>query len=293
MVVPCVSGLFLRPCLESLIGQTIGEWQAIVVADGNDEERIRADVASLADVRVSLVFHPENRGAAASRNTAIARSWTEWIAAVDADDVLSPRFLEVLLEAADTTPGADAFFGDFEWIGDRTGRVRWAAQGLEEFLRSRTIPGAGVLYRRMVWERVGGYCEAEIIGKAGIEDFEFWLKALERGTRVGHVDEVLYRYRRHAGSMMTTPNPSYHLAREYVYSVHRECFDVYRAGRRYLADGRWRSVADNYRLERRLRALGHAFRAVATGRGAADVAKLALLTAACAVRSPLPRRLRW
>ena len=228
---------------------------AIIVSDGIDDERIRSEVASLADPRFSLVCHSENRGPAASRNTAIARSRTEWIAAVDADDVLSPGFSKCFSDAARATPGADAFFGDFEWIGDRTGRVRWAAQDLEQFLKVRTIPGPGVVYRRMVWERAGGYCEAAIIGKAGIEDFEFWLKALEGDVRVVHVDEVLYLYRRHSGSLMTTPNPDYHLAREYVYSLHRECFDLHRAGGRYKADGYWRSVADSYCLERRRQAL--------------------------------------
>jgi glycosyltransferase involved in cell wall biosynthesis len=291
VVIPAVSGLYLGACLASVVAQTRGDWQVIVVADGSDEERIRTEVSSLSDPRFHLVCHPENRGPAASRNTAIARSATEWIAAVDADDVLVPRFLEVLLDAARATPGADAFFGDFEWIGERDGPVRWAAQDLQGFLKARTIPGPGVLYRRSLWEQAGGYCEAEIVARAGIEDFEFWLKALKGGARVAHVDEVLYLYRRHGGSLMTIPNPDYHLAREYVYSLHRESFELHRAGGRYLADGYWRSVADSYSLERRRQAVAYALRAVAAGRGVSDVAKLGLLTTAWARRSRLPRRL--
>jgi glycosyltransferase involved in cell wall biosynthesis len=293
VVIPAVSARFLRPCLASLIGQTFGGWQAIVVADGSEQELIGAEVASFSDSRFSLMRHGTNRGPAASRNTAIGSSGTGWIAAVDADDVLSPRFLEALLEAARATPAAEAFFGDFEWIGDRTGRVRWAAQDLEAFLAARTIPGAGVLYRRSVWERAGGYCESELVAKAGIEDFEFWLKALKAGVRVAHVDEVLYGYRRHAGSLTTTPNPDYHRARAYVHSLHRELFELHRAGGRYLADGHWRAVADNYGLERRRRAIAHGVHAVAAGRTVADAGKLGLLVAACAARSPLPRRLQW
>jgi glycosyltransferase involved in cell wall biosynthesis len=261
VVIPAVSSLYLGECLASLVAQTLGDWQAIVVADGSDEERIRAEVSSLSDARLRVVSHPENRGPGASRNTAIARSETEWIAAVDADDVLAPRFLEALLDAARATQDADAFFGDFEWIGERAGRLRWAAQDLGGFLKARKIPGAGVLYRRSVWERAGGYCEADILARAGNDDFEFWLRALKGGVSVAHVDEVLYLYRRHSGSMMATPNPDYHLARKYVYSLHRECFEQHRARGRYLADGYWRSFADSYTLERRRQAIAYGFQA--------------------------------
>ena len=293
MVITAVSSAYLKECLRSLVGQTFENWRAIVVADGYDHECIQDEVASLSDSRFSIINNRVNKGMGASRNIAIRRADTEWVAVVDSDDVLSPRFLEALLDAAPTTARADAFFGDFEWIGDRTGRLRWGAQDLAGFLTWRSIPGAGVVYRRVVWERAGGYCEADIVRMAGIEDFEFWLKALKTGVRVGHVDEVLYFYRRHEGSLMTTPNPRYHLAREFVYSLHRESFDRYGAGGRYVADGRWRSVADSFRLDRRAEALAHAVRAVGIGRSAGDVAKLVLLTGACVFRMGLPHRLRW
>jgi glycosyltransferase involved in cell wall biosynthesis len=293
VVIPAVSSAYLGECLQSLVGQTFENWQAIVVADGYDHECIQGEVDVLSDSRFSIINNVVNSGPGASRNIAIRRANTEWVAVVDSDDVLSPRFLETLLDVALATPRADAFFGDFEWIGDRTGRLRWGAQDLGEFLTSRSIPGAGVVYRRAVWERAGGYCEADVVRMAGIDDFEFWLKALKTGVRVGHVDEVLYFYRRHEGSLMTTPNPRYHLAREYVYSLHRESFDCYSAGGRYVADGYWRSVADSFRLDRRMEALAHAFKAVGAGRSAVDVAKLVLLSIACALRSELPHRLRW
>ena len=55
-------------------------------------------------------------------------------------------------------------------------------------------------YYRELFDRIGGYGDNL---RAGYEDWDFWLGALECGAKFTHVPEELFRYRRHGSTMLT------------------------------------------------------------------------------------------
>jgi hypothetical protein len=103
-------------------------------------------------------------------------------------------------------------------------------------LDHHSIPGAGTLYKRLLWERAGGYCEA-LVFRAGSEDWDFRLSAYEVGFKPFHVDEPLYEYRRYPGTMASGLQSVDYKVRKTIYRRHHKLFRQYKKGRQFLSAG--------------------------------------------------------
>ena len=109
---PCVSVIvpaydaadFLVDAYRSIVHQTIGDWEAIFVNDGSQDDTL-AVMQSLAaaDRRVKIVNLASNFGPARARNEALAIAEGDWIAVLDADDRYRRDRLEVLTRAGQRT----------------------------------------------------------------------------------------------------------------------------------------------------------------------------------------------
>ena len=89
---------FLRKCLDSVIAQTYNDFECVLVDDGStDESGIICDEYADADSRF-LVVHKKNEGVALARLTGFKHSKGEYISCIDADDYVSPDYLEKLVK---------------------------------------------------------------------------------------------------------------------------------------------------------------------------------------------------
>jgi glycosyltransferase involved in cell wall biosynthesis len=219
------------------VGQTVAAWEAIVVDDGSTTPSA-ALVAFAANPRVRVVRHEQNRGLAAARNSGIRAAATDTIVTLDADDMLDPAYLERVLPRLQDED-VNAVYTDFSIIGERRGVVHWGGKDEADqstLLRRQWIPGPGVAFRRALWEAAGGYCEDEAL-RAGDEDRDFWISAMEAGLHPLHVPEPLYRYRVGHPSMMTRLEASAWRTHEAIYARHAATFARYHVGHAFLADG--------------------------------------------------------
>ncbi len=92
---------YLARCVESVLAQTMGDFELILVDDGSpDGSGAMCDDFASRDVRIK-VLHQENTGVSAARNAGVAMAQGEYIAFLDSDDWIEPRMYELLLEAAD------------------------------------------------------------------------------------------------------------------------------------------------------------------------------------------------
>ena len=87
---------FIRECLDSILAQTLTDWEAILVDDGStDGSGEICDEYAAADARFTVI-HKENTGQADSRNIAISQAKADCIGFVDSDDWIEPRMYEIL-----------------------------------------------------------------------------------------------------------------------------------------------------------------------------------------------------
>jgi succinoglycan biosynthesis protein ExoO len=112
---------FIIDAYQSVIEQTINDWEVIFVNDGSPDNTL-AIVQSLAatDERIKIVDLSTNSGPAYARNAALAIAEGEWIAVLDADDSYARDRLEMLTRAAQRTV-ADIVL-DNQFVVDPTSR---------------------------------------------------------------------------------------------------------------------------------------------------------------------------
>ncbi len=281
VVVPCYNqSHFLAECLNSVRAQTLDAWEVVVVDDSSpDGDDIARVVRELDDARIRLVRHETNSGLGGARNTGIREARTEYVLPLDADDRIRPGCLEALVGALDADAAIDCAFADVQLFGrlDEVLAFPGPPPGKPMLRAEHTIPGAGTMMRKALWERLGGYDEADIL-RLGREDFEFWVRAFEQGCTFKRLLEPLYEYRILHSSMNVACRLRDDEIADYIYGKHRELFDrngetkdflcfwLSKAARAsYLSDQRkrafqlsmraWRMQPSRARLEGSVRAL--------------------------------------
>jgi glycosyltransferase involved in cell wall biosynthesis len=145
----------------------------------------------------------ENIGLSGARNRGIDFVLAELpdaeaIFFLDADNMLSSWSLRQMNRVLEEHSAVDWFYPDIrmfglEWEGDYSGAYSVLAQALEN------ICEAGSLVRRRVFE-AGLRFSREM--RLGLEDWDFWLSAVERGFRGRHFPGSGFRYRKRPESML-------------------------------------------------------------------------------------------
>src|SRR5690606_29128524 len=94
---------------------------------------------------------------------------------------------------------------------------------LKDFLKYNRAMGS-VLFRKKDWELAGGYDEKMT---AGFEDWEFYIRLLAETGRSYVIPEVLFNYRKRAGSKTTEANKEKQSIYKYIYLKHKDLFIKY------------------------------------------------------------------
>lgn len=94
---------YLKRCIESVLAQTFTDFELILIDDGSpDNSGEICDEYIKKDSRIHVI-HQDNGGLSAARNAGIdwafEKSDSQWLAFVDSDDWVHPRYLEYLLQA--------------------------------------------------------------------------------------------------------------------------------------------------------------------------------------------------
>jgi len=93
---------FLRHCLDTVLSQTLAEFEAICVNDGSPDNCGKIlDEYAQKDTRIKVI-HQANQGAGEARNVGIRHSVGDYLFFMDADDYIDGRFLEEMFLAAET-----------------------------------------------------------------------------------------------------------------------------------------------------------------------------------------------
>jgi glycosyltransferase involved in cell wall biosynthesis len=97
IIVPMYNvGKYIAQCVDSILGQTYGNLEIILINDGSpDHSGAIADEYSHKDARIKVV-HIENKGVSAARNLGLQQCCGEFVAFVDGDDYLASDYVEYM-----------------------------------------------------------------------------------------------------------------------------------------------------------------------------------------------------
>ena len=207
---------FLREAIESVLAQTYQAWELLLVDDGSSDgsTALARRYAGEYPEQVRYLEHPghANRGMSASRNLGIDHAGGEYIALLDADDVWFTHTLEEqvgILERAH--PDVAMLYGPIQWWYSWTGQpddrerdhvetlgvpadmIIPPPRLLPLFLRDKAAVPSGILVRRQIVERVGGFEDAF---RGEYEDQVFCAKICLQAP-VFASGRCWYRYRQH------------------------------------------------------------------------------------------------
>lgn len=237
VVIPCYNlGRYVDEAVDSVLAQGFQDFEILIVDDGSEDP----DTSRLfSDYRrpKTRVFRVPHAGLAAARNFGLSRAAGEYLCALDADDKLDASFLEktvAVLDGDRSLTFASAWlrtFGDeeWEWRQDRC--------DLPTLLSEDTVLTAA-LVRRAAVQELGGWDGG--MSAQGNEDWDLWLSLVERGHRGIILPEVLFLYRRRAGSMseVCTRGEAHLGCVRHMIAKHRQSY------RRHLTEVLLRKEAD-------------------------------------------------
>lgn len=197
------AGATFQAALGSLQKQSIDDLEIIIVDHGSSDDT--ASLIRKAAAEDSRIRHFEGKGTfVEAANLAWEMGTGDFVARMDGDDVAYPdriekqlAFLEhnhaiaacgslvrIVKQAPDGSPAPpdDGYRRYNEWINS----VKTPEAILRERFVDSPIPNPTAMIRREVLVETGGYRDP-----AWAEDYDFWLRLLQKGYSIGKVDEVL------------------------------------------------------------------------------------------------------
>jgi glycosyltransferase involved in cell wall biosynthesis len=200
VVIPaCEAQATIGRAIRSVIAQTYGDWEAIVVSDDRTDYESQLRRLGLTDARLRFVSTEGVRtGCHHARNVGLAAARGDLIAALDADDLFYPRRLEMLAPlasahgaAADNVVAVSDESGDFLYrvLGEPSAPVLLDAA---QFL-ALSIPLFPVVQRQ--------HAEPRLRGIEYAEDVVANIRLIDRLGMLTVIPETLSEYRVIAGSM--------------------------------------------------------------------------------------------
>jgi glycosyltransferase involved in cell wall biosynthesis len=184
---------FIDRAVESALAQTVPAVEIIVSDDGSNDD-LEGALAPYRD-RVALLRGP-HVGPPAARNRGFRAASGDFVANLDADDLLHPQWLEALGELSSARPDLDILSSDAYLVsaGHRLRRcyskgwIFYTDDQRRRILQHNFIcPGALAAVRRKRFVEIRGFDESI----PWCDDWDFWLRLILSGSRAGCVDEPL------------------------------------------------------------------------------------------------------
>lgn len=181
--------------IESVLGQTYGNIEVIVVDDGSTDDT--KNKLQLFGNRIHYIYK-QNGGASSARNVGIKQATGEYIALIDCDDIFYPEKIAKSIEYLEKKPdygfmhtGAHFINGDDDVISE---------YGISDYPTSGWIASRLILYnficnstvviRKECFKEVG-YFDENIFIPA---DWDMWLRLSEK-YKAAYIDDKLTGYR--------------------------------------------------------------------------------------------------
>lgn len=196
VIVPCFNdGATLREAVDSV--REPEPVELVVVNDGSADPVTLGVLRELQDGGVR-VLHRENGGLSAARMSGVQATCAPFVYPLDADDCLLPGALAPMADALERAPQAGFAYGDYEVFGEYRGRWRSPARFDPWAMTYANFIPVSSLIRRTALAQVGGW---EL--RNAVEDWDLWLKMIERGWDGVRVPELVYRRRVQGESLIS------------------------------------------------------------------------------------------
>lgn len=192
---------YLRKCLDSLVNQTLGELEVIVIDDGSTDSSA-AIIKEYMETFPRMQYHKkENGGLSDARNYGLSYATGKYVAFLDADDYVEETMYETMYEKA-KKEDADMVECNFFWTYGRRQKKDIAQKyaGRREMLLKARVVAWNKLYRRELLE------QANLLFPKGLhyEDVAFFYQLVPHIQKVAFVKQPMVHYVQRKNSIVNT-----------------------------------------------------------------------------------------
>ena len=167
---------YIAACIDSVLASSYQNWELIIVDDvSTDTSLAIAKSYEKKDARIKVYVNAQNLGDYPNRNKAASYAKGTYLKYLDADDVIYPRGLDVMVHTMEQFP--EAALGISQKVVEDVKPYPFLMDPKETFTREflkRGVLGlgpTGTIIRRDVFEKLGGFTGTRYIG-----DTEMWYK---------------------------------------------------------------------------------------------------------------------
>lgn len=197
---------YIKEAIDSVLSQTYQNFEIIVLNDGStDQTQHILEELAKKDERIKIYKNEQNLGLTLTRNKGISLCKGEYIALLDADDLMVKQRIEKQIDFFKTNPDYDAV-SSWMQIFDQ--------DGLKQIIRYREtmndyksvsifyspISHAAALFKSSVIQKLGYRSPFKFA-----EDYDMWFRFLMH-YKVAVIPEVLYLYRAHHSQTIGAAN---------------------------------------------------------------------------------------
>lgn len=199
---------YLAACIESVLASTYQDWEMIIVDDqSKDNSAFVAQSYAEMDDRIKFYSNAKNLGDYPNRNQAAGYAKGKYIKYLDADDLIYPHGLSIMVETMEVF--SDCALGISQQVAEDLIPYPFVMIPHESFQREflrRGVLGlgpTGTIIRRETFESVGGFTGTRFIG-----DTELWYKLAMYYPIVKMVPGLVF-WRQHDDQEITKGQDSY------------------------------------------------------------------------------------
>ena len=190
---------WLEAAIESVLAQVYENWELILIDDASTDPETLATLPRIVqrDPRIRLTRLETNGGISAASNQGLAVASGDWIGLLDHDDLLEPDALFQTARLLQTNPDADLIYSDEDKLTEQgfdapLFKPDWSP----DFFLSYNYICHFTTLRRSLVDEVGGF-RSEF---DGAQDYDLFLRIIEKTDRIHHIPRILYHWRRSASS---------------------------------------------------------------------------------------------
>lgn len=210
---------YFRQTLNSIKNQSYENWQLCIGDAGNNKKNKILEEIFGNDDRVKYLDIPVNYGISGNSNKALELATGGYIGLMDHDDILTSDALFMIVSKLNE--GYDIVYTDEDKTDEKLSRYFSAYRkpdfNFNLFLSNNYMCHFTVISKKIISEAGNFRSEYD-----GAQDYDLFLRCIEKTDRIGHVNKVLYHWRTVGGS--TSGNP---FNKEYAFDAGKRALQDY------------------------------------------------------------------
>ncbi|MGB1040005.1 MAG: glycosyltransferase family 2 protein [Flavobacteriales bacterium] len=225
---------FLKECLDSVLNQTFKDWELTIVNDNSSDST--EDILKEYQIQDSRIRYYTTKGKGIINALQLAYSYSsgELITRMDADDIMLPEKLELMVQKLQESGKGNVAVGFVEYFAengvgegykkyqDWLNELTLSEKNFNEIYRECVIPSPSWMIYREDFEKIGGF-NSDIYP----EDYELTFRMYKYGLKVASITKVIHKWRDYSTRTSRT-DPHYSdnfflpLKMKYFIELHRD-----------------------------------------------------------------------